>query len=273
VYVPEITEGEARGRLRRLYHTIKAQSRVPWVGEPLRVLAQYPNFLYLAWEASRANLLSVHLERKTSELASFQLPADPPPLPTYVLPRDRRGALSLLPVFRYQTAKLLLLLTAWQEALSERPILGQSVEDAFWPPGVLPHFPRHIPLLRVEHAPQPVRRELVQIVDAHGLFAPPDLYRALGYYPTFLSGAWELLRPSVQSPAYEERVRDLLKSSRQLAHALPHALPLSMQRLLLQVSEREIAAGLGILAAYRQVLPRILLDVEAMSRMFAIRED
>ncbi|PWK05048.1 hypothetical protein [Tumebacillus permanentifrigoris] len=101
MYVPEITEGEARGRLRRLYHTIKAQMRVPLVGEPLRVLAQYPNFLHLVWEASRSNLLSVHLERMTLELASFKLPTHTPPLPTYVLPRDRRGALALLPVFRY----------------------------------------------------------------------------------------------------------------------------------------------------------------------------
>ncbi|PWK05047.1 halocarboxylic acid dehydrogenase DehI family protein [Tumebacillus permanentifrigoris] len=152
--------------------------------------------------------------------------------------------------------------------MSERPIYGQGIEDAFWPPGVLPHFPRHIPLFRFEDTPKAVRRDLVQIVDAHGLFAPPDLYRALAYYPTFLSGAWDRLHPCAESPLYDEASRNLLRHAQQLAHALPHALPLSVQRLLLQVSEREVAAGLGIIAAYRQVLPRVMLDVEAMSRLF-----
>ncbi|MBL0386725.1 hypothetical protein JJB07_08675 [Tumebacillus sp. ITR2] len=269
--MPEISEGEARGRLRQLYHTIKATMRVPLVSEPLRALALYPNFLHLVFEASRPNLLSVHVERMVSELTTYRKPPlQPPPMSTSVLPRDRRGALALLPVFRYETAKLLLLLTAWQETLAERPISGQNHEDAFWPPGILPHFPRNIPLLRIEHATHTQRHVFQNILAAHDLFTLPDVYRALAHHPTFLTGAWEPLHPLVQTDAYEDAARHIRRRAKQLVHALPHPLPLTPNRLLLQVSEREVTAGIGLITAYRHTLPRLLLDVEMMTQMLQV---
>ncbi|KEO81096.1 hypothetical protein [Tumebacillus flagellatus] len=58
-------------------------------------------------EANRPNLLSVHVERMVSELSTPRpCEMQTAPLPAYALPRDRRGALALLPVFRCETAKL-----------------------------------------------------------------------------------------------------------------------------------------------------------------------
>lgn len=267
MYRPEIAEGEARGRLRRLYYTIKATMRVPLVSEPLRVLALYPHFLHLAWEASRPNLLSVHFERHTSELGSFAPPTLSPSSLSTVLHHDLRGARRVLPMFRYAQLKLLLLLTAWQEELSERPITGLALEDAFWPPAILSHFPRQPPLLRIDHVPVPLRSLLVQITDTHGWFSPPDVYRTLAAYPTFLTSAWTLLQPIIHTAPYAQASRQLLHHAKQLVHTLPHPLPLSPQRLLLQISEREVAAGLGIIAAYHQALPRMVLDVELMLQL------
>lgn len=271
MYIPEILEGEARGRLRKLYHQIKATMHVPIVPYLFRTLAFYPSFLQYAVETSRPNLLSRAFEEAAGELRAVPPPDIPvPPLPPYVTHRDLRGAASLLPVFHYANAKELLLATAWYEALSERPVAGNgtSLNDGeFLPPGIPAAFPKPIPLVRVESASLHLQTLLKQIVDAQRTFGPASQYRALAQYPTFLTGAWQEIYPYLHEPWYQEQRRLLLARAGVLAHRLPYPLPLSPRRLRHVLSPREIASCIGLIAMFRDLLPNLILDIELMNGM------
>lgn len=269
LYLPEILEEQTRGRMRRLYHSIEMTLHVPFVSDVFRVLAHYPGFLHLAFETSRPNLLSLHFEKAADELRSMPVPDPPPPsLPSYVTRFDMRGAASILPVFHYLNAKLLLLVSAWYEALSDRPIVGhQGAEDLFVPPGIQTYFPPQMPLLPLERTPKPMRQLLKQIADEHHSFGPTSDYRALALYPTFLTGAWQGLQPYVNSAWYRESSHLLQLRAQKLASQLPHPMSLSPRRLQQVIPPREVAACIGIVATFRQCLPGLIIDIELMSQM------
>lgn len=265
MYIPEILEGEARGRLRNLYHNIKNTLHLPLVSDVFRVLAHYPSFLTYALETSRSNLLSHHFELLSDQLRALPPPSPPlPQLPSFVTRRDLRGASAVLPVFHYSNAKLLLLTTAWYEALSERPIPGWQQEETFVPPGIPASFPKTVPLLRTESAPPELQRLLRQITDTHYGFAPPGDIRALALYPTFLAGAWQGVQGYLHTPWYRDQTHRLLHTAQTLARSLPYPLLLSPGRLQQVLSEREIASCLSIIAMYRNLLPKLILDTELM---------
>ncbi|TCP55659.1 halocarboxylic acid dehydrogenase DehI [Tumebacillus sp. BK434] len=265
MYIPEILEGEARGRLRKLYHNIKYTLHVPLISDVFRVLAHYPSFLTYALETSRSNLLSHHFEQLSDQLRAMPPPARPlPALPSFVTRRDLRGAAAVLPVFHYSNAKLLLLTTAWYEALSERPIPGWQQDETFIPPGIPASFPKTVPLLRIESAPPEIARLLRLITDAHYGFAPPGDIRALALYPTFLAGAWQGVESCLHTPWYRDQTDRLLHTAQSLARSLPYPLPLAPGRLQQVLSEREIASCLSIIAMYRSLLPKLILDTELM---------
>jgi len=268
LYLPEIPEEQTRGRLRNLYHTIEMTLHVPLVSDVFRVLAHFPGFLHYAFEASRSNLLSVHFEQASDELRAIPLPDPPlPKLPVYVTRFDLRSAARVLPVFHYANAKLLLLVTAWHEALSARPIHGHSEEGMYVPPGIPAYFPEQVPLLRLELASKSMQALLKQINDTHGSSAPASDYRALAFYPTFLTGAWRGLQPHVGSTWYRETCHQLMSDAQQLAHQLPYRIPLSPDRLQKVISPREIAACTGIITMYRHLLPKLMIEVDLMTRM------
>jgi hypothetical protein len=268
LYIPEIYEGEARGRLRKLYHQIEATMHVPFVNYLFRTLAYYPSFLQYALEVSRPNLLALSFERAADDLRKHAIPEMITlTLPSFVTRRDLRGAGTILPVFHYDNAKLLLLTTAWIEALSERPIALHPKEDTYVPPGIPLHFPRHIPMMRLERTPQPVKQLIKSIVDTHATFGPASDYRSLACYPTFLAGAWQQIHPLVRTPWYQERKQALLSHAQVLAHTLPYPLPLSPERLRPILSDREVTSCHGILNMFQQMLPGLILDIELMTRM------
>ncbi|MGZ4122460.1 MAG: hypothetical protein ACXVOI_04505, partial [Tumebacillaceae bacterium] len=214
------------------------------------------------------NLLSLSFERAADELRHAALPEQLSlSLPSYVTRRDMRGAATILPVFHYVDAKLLLLATAWIEALSERPISGHQTEETFVPPGIPSHFPTYIPMLRMERASQPVKQLIRSIVDTHRAFGPASDYRSLACYPTFLAGAWQQILPFVRTPWYQERQHRLLAHAQTLVHTLPYPIPLSPERLRTILSGREVTSCHGILNMFQQMLPGLMLDVELMTRM------
>lgn len=268
MYLPEIPEEQTRGRLRNLYHTIEMTLHVPLVSDVFRVLAHYPGFLHYAFEASRSNLLSVHFEQASDELRALSLPDTPlPTLPVYVTRFDLRSAATILPVFHYANAKLLLLVNAWYEELSERPIDGHSEEGMYVPPGIPAYFPEQVPLLRLELASKPMQALLKEINDTHRSSAPVSDYRALALYPTFLTGAWHGIQPFLDTAWYRETCHKLMSDAQRLAHQLPYRIPLSPDRLQKVISPREVAACTGILAMFRGLLPKLIIEVELMTRM------
>jgi hypothetical protein len=269
VYIPEVLEGEARGRMRRLYHTIRTSLHAPLVHDLFRTLAFHPAFLHYALGVSRPNLLSVSFERLADQLRAIPPPEPAPqPLPTYVTQRDLRGAATLLPVFHYHGPKVLLLAAAWYEALSERPILGVLMEEAaFIPPGIPRCFPKSVPHLRIECASSHQRALLKGIADAHDAFSPAGEFRALAAYPTFLSGAWQQLHPYLHTPWYMAQRQRLLDQARMLAHQLPYPLALSVNRLRQILSEREIASCTGLVASYREQIASVVIDIDLICQM------
>lgn len=274
MYIPEILEGDARGRMRNLYHNIKATLRAPLVHDVFRVLAHYPAFLTYALEVSRPNLLSLTFENLAGELRAVPPPDAPlSPLPSAIRSRDLRGASAVLPVFRYLNAKLLLLTTAWYEALSERPILGLPTDETFIPPGFLPVFSKHIHLIRLDTAPPQIRQLLQSITDTHRGFVPSSDFRALAQYPTFLSAAWQRIQPHVDTPWHRDTTQRLLQRAQTLAHHLPYPIPLAPARLLTMMSEREIASCLAIVAMFRQLLPELIIAVELMAQLLAEKRE
>jgi hypothetical protein len=272
VYIPEVLEGEARGRMRRLYHTIRTSLHAPLVHDLFRTLAFHPAFLHYALEVSRPNLLSLPFERLAAQLRALPPPEPAPqPLPTYVTQRDLRGGATLLPVFRDHGPKVLLLAAAWYEALSERPILGMITEEAaFIPPGLPRGFPRSIPHVRIETASSHQRTLLKAIADAHDAFSPAGEFRALAAHPTFLAGAWQQLYPYLHTPWYLSQRQRLLDHARMLAHQLPYPLALSANRLRQILSEREIASCTGLVASYREQIVCVVIDMDLIAQMMEL---
>ncbi|QDP41994.1 halocarboxylic acid dehydrogenase DehI family protein [Radiobacillus deserti] len=266
--IPEILESEATGRIKEVYEDIKEVLKVPVVNFVFRALAHYPTFLELAWEQVRPNMLSVNMEQSASRLQypgiSSVIPILPwsQTYPTYILEQIR----GTVDIFRYVNPKLLLITSAWIEALSNRPIKGSGKQIGYIEPGINPMFPR-IDLLHPIEADVPLQALLFDIAKTHQAMDVASDFRALARYPAFLKETWHYLKPFVKSSNYPILESRLKKRAVQAAHRhMPFPVIINRSQLEGIYEPKDIAGIMGLVSLFHSFLPGLILDVEFIQR-------
>lgn len=193
--IPEVYPDHATGKLSLIYKDILQTLKVPVVNFIFRTLAWYDTFLEMAWNQMVLNLLT---EEKAQSLRTLKF--------NYQIPNidwkeyysiDEIQLLSrIVETFNYVNPKLLIIATAWKEALSNRIIKGTGELSQIIPPGISSQFPP-IHLVDMNRIPMDLFDLLEDIIKTHHTFDAASDFRTLANFPTFLKISWSYLKPFV----------------------------------------------------------------------------
>ncbi|UFT99384.1 halocarboxylic acid dehydrogenase DehI family protein [Radiobacillus kanasensis] len=268
--IPEVLESEATGRTKELYEDIKEVLQVPVVNFVFRALAHYPTFLEIAWEQVRPNMLTLNMDKTASHLQYPGISNIIPLLPwqTQYPPHVLNQLQGTLDIFRYVNPKLLLITSAWTEALSNRPVKGKGEVLGFLEPGIDPAFPR-IDLLHPVEADPTMKKLLFEIAEAHQAMDVASDFRALAHYPDFLKRIWSYLKPFVKSSNYTLLESQLSKKAVRAVHRdMPYPVVINRDQLARVYSPKDIAGIMGLVSLFHRFLPGLIIDCEFMHRTF-----
>ncbi|MGE3961169.1 MAG: halocarboxylic acid dehydrogenase DehI family protein [Dehalococcoidia bacterium] len=125
----------------------------------------------------------------------------------------------VIDVFHYVQPQVLLLVAAFAEAMGREQVGGYGKPD----PRPLGEREEHHLATEVPSAPAETP-PLPEVVDALGLAAPPDLYRAVAAWPAYLGVAWQELQHLAAYPDFRRRGRGLYYYARSGARFLAEPL-------------------------------------------------
>ncbi|MBB6453348.1 hypothetical protein HNQ94_001796 [Salirhabdus euzebyi] len=266
--VPEVMEGEATGRLKFMYEDIKFILKVPIVNFMFRTLALYEQFLVLGWNQIRLNMITINMERAAQKIRypsiDVQVPKE-----NWNLYYDKATIERIKRViftFNYVNTKLLLIASAWEESLANRPIKGGGDVEGYIQPGVIHQLP-NIELISIQQTTPQVRRLLLDIMNKHRSFDIASDFRALAKYPIFLEKSWEGLDTYVGSDHYLLLSKKIKEQSITLAHQMPFSVTINRPQLTPFYSNRDIAGIMGVVAMFQDFLPGLIIDGEYFRRM------
>jgi hypothetical protein len=185
--VPEISENEATGELRDLFNDIQSVLKVPIVNFIFRTLGFYQEFLKVAWDEIRYNMLTVEVEEYAQLLRYPPLSISVPRIQWENINENAINFIKkIVFMFNYVNPKLLLIASAWAEALSNREIIGFSHSRTWISPGVLPGLPK-LPVPDVREFQPEVQGLLLDIAKSHHAFDVASDFRMLALVaPEFL---------------------------------------------------------------------------------------
>ncbi|WP_456279211.1 halocarboxylic acid dehydrogenase DehI family protein [Bacillus sp. AK128] len=270
--VPEIMESGATGNLKVLYEDIKYVLKVPIVNFIFRTLAYYDHFLQIGWSQVRGNMVTSNMEEAAASLrypeTSFQPPAvDWGIFYTLGTIGKIRGTIF---TFNYVNTKLLLIATAWEEALSHRPILGGKANKGFLQPGVLPGLPS-INLVNIPEASKDVQQLLIDIIKTKKGYDAASDYRALAQYPRFLEVAWPSMKPHIGSDEYILNSHSIREKARTLVHQqMPYPVTLTPEYLYSFYSPKDVAGIMGVVAMFSSFLSDLIIDGEYLRKCISV---
>lgn len=266
--VPEIFEDEAYGSLKLLYNDIKFVLKVPIVNFIFRTLAWYDKFLFMAWNDVRNNMLTTNMELAAEKLRYPNISISAPEInwAKYYNYSAIDNIKRIVFTFNYVNTKLLLIASAWTESLGNRPISGNGNIQGDIIPGIIPRLP-DIKLIDVNKASEPVQDLLMDIARTHHTYDLASDYRALAYYPDFLSVSWRYLKPYVDTDEYNVINSQLKEKAIELAHTMPFPVTVDRRRLEHVYSEKDIAGIMGIVSMFQNFLPSLIIDGEYFRRM------
>lgn len=217
----EVMPDEAGRETSVIYESIKGRLRVPFVNFVFRVLANYPEYLALAWETLEPHLLTREFERATDELRGMALLQEPPERAGLELAEpDAQGRVrAFTHTIHYVLPKLLLVATALDEGLASAQSSSKEPPEEAAVPGVAGGT---LSLQMVSQgASGKVQRIFDEIRHRHDHPGVASYYRGIAWWPEFLEAAWERVEPVVGTALYEERKRALLERAHTLADGLP----------------------------------------------------
>lgn len=267
--IPEVFESEAKGIVKETFDDIKVVLKVPVVNFVFRALAHYPDFLVLAWESVRANLLTVNMEQAAEHLRQINITAQVPVIDWghYYDEATLNHIKKVVYVFRYVNPKLLLMLSSWSESLANRPIRGLTTYPQFIKPGIINGLP-DIQLVHIPEAPEQVQNLLFNIAKGHRTFDVASDFRALAYYPKFLSTSWPSLKRYVKTAEYDLFSAQLKKQAIQIAHKqMPFSVDMDRGKLEQLYTPAEIAGIFGLVSLFHQFIPGLIIDSEFFWRI------
>ncbi|MDP4090412.1 MAG: halocarboxylic acid dehydrogenase DehI family protein [Bacillota bacterium] len=266
--VPEILDENISGSLKELYDDIKCVLKVPMVNFIFRTLALYESFLSLGWSQVRPNMLTENMEECSRTLGNPDMSAVVPKInwQHYYDTAQIMNIRKIVSTFNYANPKLLIIASAWAEALSERPVCGETTVKGELAPGIQPNL-LEINLIEYCEAPLSIRGLYEDIARVHGSFDIASDFRALANFPSFLIESWKHLRPYVQSDEYEKLKSDIKKLSVKMSHSMPFPVTVSRDNLKQMYNPKDIAGIMGIVSMFQNFLPGLIIDGEFLRRM------
>lgn len=275
---PQVDHVDAAGELKDIYDDIRATLRVAWVAFACRVLATFPEYLPLAWRAARPNFATRYVEKAADELRERSLlassaPPDPRPRLREMGWDEARidEVRRTLDALNYGNPKYLLLITAWSEAIQDRPSGGSdlSPEDAALIPPGLPERVEPLQLVEPNDASPQVRGLFKRVTDLHFHHGASSDYRALANWPDYLRLALDgTLEPVVRTEEYDAVARELLYKARELVRGFPTPAGIGQDALVSSCSASEIAGLTGLLFMYQRFISDVTIDMIRLKQAF-----
>ena len=246
----EVMPEEADEEIRTIYEAVRTRLRVPFVNFIFRMLANYPTYLFFAWNKIEPHLLTLYFEKAADALRTRALVK---PIPDAAgVDWAALGDLSQIRGFtdtiHYVLPKLLLVASALDEGLGGETGTIDRAPEAYVQPGVA-EGTMSLPMVTTDEATEEVKEIFEEIRERHGHPDVASYYRAIAQWPGFLEAVWDRISPLVGTPPYEERKRDLLEAARGSVLELP--LPSSSEALERGVTEEQIEELRAILAVFR----------------------
>ncbi len=275
---PQVDHADATGELKEIYDDIRATLRVAWVAFACRVLATFPGYLPLAWRAAQPNFATRYAEKAADDLRERSLLPGPDPMD----PRPQLREMGwdearidevrhTLDILNYGNPKYLLLITAWSEAIQDRPSGGSdlSPEDATLIPHGLPEGVEPLQLVDPNDASPEVRGLFRRVTDLHFHHGASSDYRVLANWPDYLRLALDgTLEPVVRTEEYDAAARELLYKARELVRGFPTPAGVGRDALASSCSASEIAGLTGLLFMYQRFISDVTIDIIRLKQAF-----
>ncbi|MBI4494202.1 MAG: hypothetical protein HY690_15545 [Chloroflexi bacterium] len=274
-HLPEVAEADAPPRVRQVYRALRDTLRVPYVDTLWQVLANYPEYLELAWRELEPNLGTHTAERIADALrarAVEELPLGRRDQPFSLHVAGLSDAevdqvCALNETASYVLPKLLLAATGLAAALAGETMGGEGTRARLLPRGPAPGAVALQPL-DPQRVPEEVARHLSEIAQVHGHPRPASYFLAIARWPAYLEVLWHDLRPHVRGDWYDERGRELQHRALYEWAAMPHRLRAGVDEVrALGYSLARVEEVRCILAFFRTgLLPDLLVDL-ALARV------
>lgn len=212
------------------YEDTKAVLQVPWMGVVTMAFSHYRKFYRTLWPGLRPLFQSAELasccgalRRRAEGLAAELSPA---PLAERLAgqgyaPRELQNIAEVIAVFHHGNFPYVLLATMARLLLEEQELSGNRNATPF----MGSHAPEmNVPLVLMEahHADAPTRALYEDIKLQLRLPVVNTDYRALARWPSYFGLAWDNLRPSVSTSAYESLVEAMHGEVVSAALSLPN---------------------------------------------------
>lgn len=261
----EIDEANVSAVLKPTYAEIKDYLRVPLVNLVFRVLANYPEYLQLAWRQLRPNVQTMYFESRADALRARAVEGmaglDQAPVPS------DPAITETLKVFHYVNPKLLLAIAALRAATNgqyprleelpaaeKRPI-GRGVPEGMPNPALVD--------------PATASGRARQVFDAIMSAGSPVIntdYRALATWPEYLESAWQTVSPLRDRPEFRLLERELRRITEETILVMPFRVEINPHTMrLCGMGEPEIDGVRAILDRFYRLLPGLILNISFLA--------
>ncbi|MGH9570173.1 MAG: halocarboxylic acid dehydrogenase DehI family protein, partial [Candidatus Angelobacter sp.] len=232
-----IKESQADLATSEIYSEIKQALGIPHVNMIFQVLASFPKFLPLFWNAARPLIDTREFFSSADRLGAEAYTR----MHNYFSIPDLRGKVEemqfssgaerelkdVVELYHYDYPVLLLLCAAQIQAF-ENP--EASVRQATSPAGP-PQLSDRAILVDEENAPAPTRKIYEDIKRTLGTPFLNTCYINFGRWPDFLREYWDQLKPVMATPQYQQHCSAIRDSALALASELPQPLQLSASEM------------------------------------------
>lgn len=250
---------------------------VPRVPDIFRLLEPFENFIEQAWIEVRMNLLSDGMEDAAAELRGIGVTLSPPQINWRGMysPGTFEALRNTVRTAYEANPKLLLMVTAWLEGLSGRPIQGNGQSVPGFAASVRSPQTSH----QATHEHQDfenalsVKMLLDEIAREHTFPVIPEDYQLLARFPEFLRIEWGYLKPRVRTDEYRLLKNRVTAEAVKLVHTLPF--PVHLEQLFnhtLQGSQPDTEMKhqiTEVLQLLQDQLTVLMLDMNFYRRSFA----
>lgn len=262
--IPEIYENQARGSLDYLYQDIKYVLKVPIVNFVFRTLAFYEQFLHIAWQQVRPNMLTHNAEQAAAELRypKMSFKAKAVSWEKYYGKGEIETIRKTIFTFNYVNTKLLLITTAWEESLGYRPISGGKQMEGWVEPGIMKGLPT-IKLVHIPLAEPHIQRLLLDIKDKKNGYDVASDYRALAHFPNFLGNTWSNIRNYIGTDEYVLLGSKLREKARGLVHhRFPYSVTMTPDYLSQFYSQKDMVGIMATISMFSNFIANLVIEGE-----------
>jgi len=269
-----VPEDTAPPDVAAIYEETKNLLGIPWTAAIFQGYAMYPPLLRLAWAELKPNVVTLEFRADARQLQAEAAAA----MQTVYRPGydrsqverwggDPHAIRTVCETFNYGNPKLLICARAISRSLEERRRPGPSDDTDLRPdkppPGEEHVRHRRIDLVDPGHPPPVVAPIFLDIQQTLGLPLVNSDYRALARWPEYFHHAWEDLKGSILSLAYQQARDALAEAGDAAADRLEDPVTISPDILRREgVPQAEVDNLVRVARLFADLLPGLMLNVE-----------